>query len=108
MPWRRIGEWRYSFTILDLGTRWRRPGLFTSGTHWAPEPDHISKIAQGDYKKATRVNHRTQNNTLDLTTALGGEQLLNSLVDSESLRAAANFSLPANYTDRVTAACRRS
>jgi hypothetical protein len=23
MPWRRMGEWRYSSTILDLGTRWR-------------------------------------------------------------------------------------
>jgi hypothetical protein len=22
MPWRQIGEWRYSSTILDLGTRW--------------------------------------------------------------------------------------
>jgi hypothetical protein len=22
-PWRHIGEWRYSSTILDLGTRWR-------------------------------------------------------------------------------------
>jgi hypothetical protein len=38
------GEWRYSFTILDLGTRWRwvvsfSPGNFTPregapGTHW--------------------------------------------------------------------------
>jgi hypothetical protein len=50
----------------------------------------ISKIAQGAYKKkATRFKHRTQNNTLDLTKALASEQLLNSLVDSESLRAAA-------------------
>jgi hypothetical protein len=23
MPWRHSGEWRYSSTILDLGTRWR-------------------------------------------------------------------------------------
>jgi hypothetical protein len=23
MPWRRMGEWRYSATIIDLGTRWR-------------------------------------------------------------------------------------
>jgi hypothetical protein len=23
MPWRHIGEWRYSSTIPDLGTRWR-------------------------------------------------------------------------------------
>jgi hypothetical protein len=22
MPWRQIGEWRYSSTILHLGTRW--------------------------------------------------------------------------------------
>jgi hypothetical protein len=22
-PWRRVGEWRHSSTILDLGTRWR-------------------------------------------------------------------------------------
>jgi hypothetical protein len=24
MPWRHMGKWRYSSTILDLGTRWRR------------------------------------------------------------------------------------
>jgi hypothetical protein len=29
MPWRRMGEWRYSSTILDLGTRWRREVSFT-------------------------------------------------------------------------------
>jgi hypothetical protein len=23
VPWKRMGGWRYSFTILDLGTRWR-------------------------------------------------------------------------------------
>jgi hypothetical protein len=23
MPWRHMGEWRYSFTILNLSTRWR-------------------------------------------------------------------------------------
>jgi hypothetical protein len=43
MPWRHMGEWRYSSTFLDLGTRWRwsasRPGRFTAGegapgTHW--------------------------------------------------------------------------
>jgi hypothetical protein len=44
MPWRRMVEWSYSSTILDLGTRWRRvvsftPSGFTSGerapgTHW--------------------------------------------------------------------------
>jgi hypothetical protein len=33
------GEWRYSFTILDLGTRWRwvislTPGEITPGTNW--------------------------------------------------------------------------
>jgi hypothetical protein len=41
MPWRHMGEWRYSSTIFDLGTRWLAscPGRFTSGeiaprTHW--------------------------------------------------------------------------
>jgi hypothetical protein len=29
MPWRRVGEWRYSSTILDLGTVWRRVVSFT-------------------------------------------------------------------------------
>jgi hypothetical protein len=29
MPWRRMGEWRYSFTILDLDTRWRWVVSFT-------------------------------------------------------------------------------
>jgi hypothetical protein len=41
---RRVGEWRYSSTILDLGTRWRYvvsftprplyPREITPGTHW--------------------------------------------------------------------------
>jgi hypothetical protein len=30
MPWRRVGEWRYSSTYLDLGTRWRWVISFTS------------------------------------------------------------------------------
>jgi hypothetical protein len=44
MPWRRMGEWRYSSTILDLGTRWRwvvsytprplYPEEILPGTHW--------------------------------------------------------------------------
>jgi hypothetical protein len=29
MPWRHMGEWRYSSTILDLGTRWRWAISFT-------------------------------------------------------------------------------
>jgi hypothetical protein len=29
MPWRRMEEWRYSFTILDLGTRWGWVARFT-------------------------------------------------------------------------------
>jgi hypothetical protein len=29
MPRRYIGEWRYSSTILDLGTRWRKVDSFT-------------------------------------------------------------------------------
>jgi hypothetical protein len=29
MPWTRMDEWRYSSTILDLGTRWRRVVSFT-------------------------------------------------------------------------------
>jgi hypothetical protein len=32
MPWRRMGEWRYSSAILDVGIRWRwasRPGFVT-------------------------------------------------------------------------------
>jgi hypothetical protein len=39
MPWRHVGELRYSSTFLDLGTRWgewsaSRPYRFTPGTHW--------------------------------------------------------------------------
>jgi hypothetical protein len=45
MPWRHMGEWRYSSTILDLGTRWMcvasfKPlplyprGYRPPGTHW--------------------------------------------------------------------------
>jgi hypothetical protein len=44
MPWIRMGEWRYSFTILDIGTRWGWVVNFTPrplylrgktvGTHW--------------------------------------------------------------------------
>jgi hypothetical protein len=44
MPWRCMGEWRYNYTILDLGIRWRWMASFTSllcypwetapGTHW--------------------------------------------------------------------------
>jgi hypothetical protein len=30
MPWRRVKKWRYSSTILDLGTRWRWVVSFTS------------------------------------------------------------------------------
>jgi hypothetical protein len=30
MPWRGVGEWRYSCTILDLSTRWRGVVSFTS------------------------------------------------------------------------------
>jgi hypothetical protein len=38
-PWRRMGQWRYSLTILDLGTRWGWVVSFTSrktapGIHW--------------------------------------------------------------------------
>jgi hypothetical protein len=29
MPWRHMGEWRYSSTFLDLGTRWRWVVSFT-------------------------------------------------------------------------------
>jgi hypothetical protein len=29
MPWRHMGEWRYSSTILDIGTRWRWVVSFT-------------------------------------------------------------------------------
>jgi hypothetical protein len=29
MPWRHMGEWRYSSTFLDLGTRWRWVVRFT-------------------------------------------------------------------------------
>jgi hypothetical protein len=44
MAWRHMGKWRYSSTILDLGTRWRWVFSFTPlplypwgkspGTHW--------------------------------------------------------------------------
>jgi hypothetical protein len=45
IPWRHMGEWRYSSTFLDLGTRWRWVVSFTHlplyprgerapGTHW--------------------------------------------------------------------------
>jgi hypothetical protein len=44
VPWRHMGEWRYSSTILDLGVRWRWmvsstprplfPGKSPPGTHW--------------------------------------------------------------------------
>jgi hypothetical protein len=44
MPWRQVGKWRYSSTILDLGGRWRWVVSFTPrvalppwkvpGTHW--------------------------------------------------------------------------
>jgi hypothetical protein len=39
MPWTHMGEWRYSSTFLDLGTRWRWMVSFTPGerafsTHW--------------------------------------------------------------------------
>jgi hypothetical protein len=36
MPWRRMGECRYSSTILDLGTRWRLEVSFT------PRPLYLS------------------------------------------------------------------
>jgi hypothetical protein len=29
MPWRRMGDWRYSSTVLDLSTRWRWVVSFT-------------------------------------------------------------------------------
>jgi hypothetical protein len=32
MPWRHIGEWRYSSTIFDLGTRWK------GGVRFKPRP----------------------------------------------------------------------
>jgi hypothetical protein len=54
MPWRPVGEWTYSSTILNLGTRWRWVASFTPlplyprGKHrpvpivwkagWTPEP----------------------------------------------------------------------
>jgi hypothetical protein len=30
MPWKHMGEWRYSSTFLDLGTRWRQAVSFTA------------------------------------------------------------------------------
>jgi hypothetical protein len=39
MPWRHMGEWRYSSTILDLGTRWRWVVSFM------PQPLSVGEIA---------------------------------------------------------------
>jgi hypothetical protein len=38
MPWRRMGVWRYSSTILDLSTTWRWVVNFTPRPHYPRNP----------------------------------------------------------------------
>jgi hypothetical protein len=39
LNWRRMGEWRYNTTILDLSTRWRWVARFTSPPLYPPEKE---------------------------------------------------------------------
>jgi hypothetical protein len=40
-----MGEWRYSSTILELGTRWR---LVVSFTHWRFTPEKQPQVDVGE------------------------------------------------------------
>jgi hypothetical protein len=67
MPWRRMGEWRYRSTILDLDTRWRWVVSFTSvgNRPWYPldrglgEP-HSRSGLRGESEYLTPPGIRTQ------------------------------------------------
>jgi hypothetical protein len=57
MPWTRMGEWRYRFTVLDLGTRWRWVVNFTPRLLYPPKKSPRYPWIQAEVPSSLTIVH---------------------------------------------------
>jgi hypothetical protein len=83
LPWRLMGEWRYSSIVLDLGTRWR----WLTGTGTVLYCDEFEQSIARQRLNKHVILHVPLNNTvkvLSIWSLLGSSQRANGLVRERS------------------------